>query len=60
MSRRISIKKGKKGGWGVCQPGKRDTWHQSKVDANRQKDAAVRAKKARGQRKRRAKKRGKR
>ena len=58
MTRRISIRKGEKGGWWVIQPGKRNSWHQSKVDANRQKEAAVRVKRRRGQRKRRAGKRG--
>ena len=59
-TRRISVKKGQKGGWWVCQPGKKDTWHHFKKDAEYQKDAAIRVKRRRGQRKRRAENRGKR
>ena len=55
-TRRISVKKGVKGGWWVCQPGKKDTWHHFKKDAEYQKDAAIRVKRRHGQRRRRAKK----
>jgi len=49
------MRKGVKGGWWVDIPGKKAAWHQSKTDAKRQKDAAVRVKRRRAQRKRRAK-----
>ena len=56
MVRRISMRKGVKGGWWVDIPGQKPKWHHFKKDAEYQKDAAIRVKRRHGQRRRRAKK----